>query len=788
MSATTLEPPTLAFVGETEVAVLAPVGPLARKRRRDSIRRQRIMNAVPTFALLLLFDISVVLHRYLAARVFALAFLLLMPGVLIVAACRARPANSAVRLSLVVAASVAFIMVAALGSSLLLPVFGVAHPLAAGPMVVLVNEVLGFTTLFVARSCEPISSLLDARVPTARQVVTGAALAMLPLASAGAAEAVNHGQGSAPAVAVLVASGLLMVGLLFASARVPQWVLCAGLYAVAVTVVYSYSFAGDQLFGWDIQEEFRAFSVTMQAGLWTPAVHGDPYRAMLSITALPVVLARVTGISGISLLRAVDPLLFAFFPVLVYCVAARWVSRTASFAAASFVVVQLAFAQQMPAITRQEVALLFFGVLVAIAFDADLPVRYRQVVVLLAGCALAVTHYSTAYVTSLVLVCAWLVYVLARLVRLVRSRARPRTTPRTRVMTAWVVLGILAFTIYWNFGVTHSSDNVLRFAQQVSERGPEFLPNSQGRSLLLRWLQGNAPQEITGESFAVREALIYKAGAPWLNAYPASITDAFPVKNANVPPVVGVVPAAGAAESRLLVVVSQGLVGLTALGMVMFAWRRRRTPGTEAKELACLGFVILAFVGIMRVSGVAAEAYNQERAQIHAAVVLSVGLATVLAWSLARWRAFTLVAVATGLLVVFLSSSGLAAVIGGGDAPANLVNRGDAEERFALTDSEVATAQWLAANREPDSIVYTDRYGKLRIWAATSIGGNSVIDVLTPKTLDQNAYVFASEANVSDGRARGAIGADYAVYRFPGAFLDAAKDTVYSTRSTRIYR
>jgi hypothetical protein len=140
------------------------------------------------------------------------------------------------------------------------------------------------------------------------------------------------------------------------------------------------------------------------------------------------------------------------------------------------------------------------------------------------------------------------------------------------------------------------------------------------------------------------------------------------------------------------------------------------------------------------------------------------------------------------LVVVYLSSSGLAAVVGGGDAPANIANRGDAEERFALTDAELATAQWLAANREPDSIVYTDRYGKLRIWNATSIGGNSIIDVLIPKTLDQNAYVFASEANIRDGRARGAIGPDYAVYEFPRAFLDGTKATVYSTGSTRVYR
>ncbi len=429
MSATTLGPPTLAFVDGAALDVELSRGfeLRTRRQRRRAAQREYVENLIPTFALLVAFDVAVVLNRFLAARVFALAFLLLVPGTLLVATCRARPANGGVRLALVVAASVTFLMVAAVAGSFVLPSFGVAQPLARGPMVVLVNEVLGLLALLVARAREPIASVLDHRVPRLGQVVTALAIGALPFAAAGAAEAVNHGLGPAPAIAVLVASGLLLVGLLFAAERVPEWVLLAGLYAVAVTVIYSYSLAGDRLFGWDIQEEFRAFSLTMQAGSWTAAVHGDPYRAMLSITALPTVLARVTGISGVNLLRAVDPLLFAFFPLMVYAVAARWVSRTAAFAAAAFVVVQLAFAQQMPAITRQEVALLFFGVLVAVAFDDDLPVSYRRCVVLLAGCALAVTHYSTAYVTSLALVAAWLLYAFIRLLR--RPGARPHGPP-----------------------------------------------------------------------------------------------------------------------------------------------------------------------------------------------------------------------------------------------------------------------------------------------------------------------------------------------------------------------
>jgi hypothetical protein len=118
----------------------------------------------------------------------------------------------------------------------------------------------------------------------------------------------------------------------------------------------------------------------------------------------------------------------------------------------------------------------------------------------------------------------------------------------------------------------------------------------------------------------------------------------------------------------------------------------------------------------------------------------------------------------------------------------NLVNAGESYERFAVSDVEVATARWIAAHREAGALVYTDRYGKLRLWSATSIPKRSLIDVLTPGTLDPQAYVFATEANVRARHARGALGQDFALYAFPRAFLDSQKAVVYSTGKTLVYR
>jgi uncharacterized membrane protein len=751
----------------------------ARVRRTTAA----LWRSVPALVLIVMFNVAVATSTLLASRVFAVAFLLLVPGTVLLAASATRPRSGAVRGALACAASAIALMLLALSADLALPYAGVARPLARTPMLIAVDVVVCAALAFAARRREPLTWLFGARSPSIRQVASGLVIAAVPSLAAAGAQAVAHGRGGAVATVALIATAVLLLVAVWFAERLPAWALEAGLYAAGLALVYSFSLSGDRLFGWDIQQEFAAFSTTFGADAWHTAVDGDPYRSMLSITALPAVLARVSGMSGESIFRGVFPMLFAAFPVLTFATAARWVSRTAAAGASAFVIVQLAFSQQLPAIARQEIALVLFGVLVAVGFDDRLPVGYRRCVVVAAGSSLAFAHYSTAYVTSMTLLAGWALLTGVRLVW-----RRSRQAPRERVLVLPVALAVLGCTVLWNFGITRSGENVAQFAAQMAERGPEFLPQSQGGSLVERWVNGNAPHRISGEEYARRIDLIYDASAPWLERYPDGLVAANPVVDAATPQLNGLVPDARPLHDTLLVAVSQGFVALTGLGAVVFAWRRRREHGA-ARELALVAVAALAFVAAMRVSGVAAEAYNQERAQIHAAAVLSVGLAAVVGWFIGRWRRRALVALSFALGVVFLASSGLAAPLVGGPAPANLTGTGDARERFAVVDAEIATAAWLAQHRYPDSIVTADRYAMLRIWAAaTDIPTTALQGALTPATLDRNSYVYASVANITGGRARGAIGADFTVYEFPEEFLDANKARIYSTGTTAVFR
>jgi uncharacterized membrane protein len=123
--------------------------------------------------------------------------------------------------------------------------------------------------------------------------------------------------------------------------------------------------------------------------------------------------------------------------------------------------------------------------------------------------------------------------------------------------------------------------------------------------------------------------------------------------------------------------------------------------------------------------------------------------------------------------------------LGPGGSPL-LENGGTAYNTDYMTQQEVAAAKWLEKTAGSKPLIFTDEFGELRIWAGTTYTA-ATQTLLTPATIDQRSWVFATGYNLS-GTAYGAINDDESVYRFPSAFLNRVKSTVYSSPGARVYR
>ncbi len=741
----------------------------------------RWRNVLPLGVLTLLFDVTMLVPAVLAARLYALAFVLVVPGLVLLAPTRLRPRETSTRLAWVVGSSVLTLILVGLALSYLLPPLGVRRPLAEAPLLLATNVVVIGALLLQSRRRDPLGYLLRGRTPSWRQVAALAAMLLAPVAAMAGAERLNNGGSGDVALAALAAIGGLLATAFLPGARLPAWSVRVALYAATAAVLLMSSTRSSYTYGFDIQKEFHVFAATLHAGVWHVPRDGNAYAAMLSITVLPTALTILTHVSGTYLFKELYPLLFSFFPVIVFDISARWFGRRAALFGAVLLIVQGLYAADINGLARQEVGLLYFGLFVITAFDDHLTTRVRQAGVLVSGVAMAITHYSTAYFAATVLIGGYLAYGVLRL-----ASRRSRPNPVFSLPLVVVVVGVV---VLWNAVITHSVQNIGNLVSTLNASGLQILSGAKGSSLVQRFLNADVTAATTPHQFALAAIAYAHAHMPWLHPYPPALTHAYPIASAPPSAPNGTTPAIYAtAVTNATTVVAELVLLLTGVGVLLLLWSERRVRRPERAELASFALGCIALLALLRLSATISALYNAPRGQVQGAPALSVGLAFLLEWLFTRRRAVAVgstTIAGCALALLLFSDSGLSFRTLSGGGVDTLQNYGDAYQMFYFTGADMASAQWVVQHRRPGDVVFADIYGGLQIDHYASIPG--IVTAILPQLTEPGAFVYARTSNVVDGTVRAQVGTTGAIYRYPARFLSVTKDLVFTTATTRVY-
>jgi glycosyltransferase involved in cell wall biosynthesis len=715
-----------------------------------------------------------------------LLLLLTVPGMLCLRALRVAPEAVRRFWPYVPCASLAVVMGAALVVDLLGPSLGFSRPLATAPVAD--SVAIACAALVVGAALHPAPSLV-AYAPRTARIWSAWPLLLAVLSWIGAMRLTN-GHGNAVA---MVGIGITIAVLLIGVWRAPQWSvgqLAMLIFGASLALMWSFSLRGHYVYGFDIATEYQVFTGVLHAGRWYSSHANDPYGAMLSLTVLPSSLVALTGASPLLVFKAVYPFLFALFPAAVFLLATRVISRRFAYLGTLFIVVQNYLFQQLPAIARQELGLLFFVCLVAAMFDARLRRWSRGALIVLLGGGLVLSHYGTTYVAVALFAFAIVVELLRRLVTL---RPAPGRTRQFSVALSAGRVGIAPFVAalvvtaggaaIFDGAVTDSTQNLSQFFSDLRHQGLSVLPNSGGRNIVQAYLSGNTTASVSGEKFARLTRNAY-AKRTYIHPLPQAFLPANRVLTATVPGQTVNSHVAVHALNTELVLVTQ-IAGVLAILGGLLLWLRRGA-GDTARSIGLLAVATLVVLAAIRFSGTAALDYNQGRAFLQAMVPLSVCLGWMLErGSLRPWGRPVAAVSAVALGLVLLSTSGFRGPVLGGGSPANVASNGEDFERFYFTQPEFAAARWLTATARPTEIVQTDRYAYLRMVDATG-RSKSLFPVLTPTALDRNAWIYADTANFVGGRARGEQGNDFALYVWP-SFVNRYWNLVYSNGSAAVY-
>lgn len=707
---------------------------------------------------------------------FVTASMLVLPGLVLLDAFRVRPVEPVVRLTLGVVLSLG--IVAGVGgiASWVGPQVGVARPLDRAPQLMIWAVVFGVVAvLSLLRGCV----VYQPSPQPSRGRWIWVVLA-LPLVAAAGALRVSFGHDNDLAVgARIVGIAILVLAGVLAWCQDRERPYGVVLYSYVLAGAWAVGLRGEHVFGWDIQKEWGVGVATMREGIWQVPKPPDAYQAMLSLTVVPAQLHAVAGLSGLGFLRVVAPMLLALVAPVVYAVARRFSTRGTAFGASAVVVIgSRAFVTQLPAVVRQELAFVAVVALLAVVTDSAMRLWAQRALVVILGMVIAVTHYTTGYITAVLVVMAWGFVVVGRMAPERRGRRSP--------ITFVVVLCFVGVILGWNLGVTRSGVVFDHPIAAASTQGAQVLP-VRDRGLIQGWLLGTGVVKVPYREYEPLLRSHLQTEAAWIT--PDDRATLMPMRDSVAERLTGVAPRYGSAWNAGSAAGFQAVLVFEVVSTLVALWWWIRRRGRIPSEVVGLVVAVTLIAAALRVSSTAAAFYNPERGAAMSGLFLAVPVAIALDGLRRRSRVMLPVGVVGVLAVVVLSVSGLPAFVVGGAKSAAFFNHGEDVERFRVSPPELATVRWLDANLTPEQVVQTDRYGQLAVSTVKVGPGHfATVGFQSPVAVDRDAFIYASRANVVNGRARSLLDGRFVTYEFPKEFFDVTRAVVYATEYTQVYR
>ena len=717
------------------------------------------------------------------------------------------------------------LMVGGLAVNQFLPLAGVARPLDRVPVIVTLLAalvVLGVWRPTRWRLLHGLPSAEDRSVPVIgwrdqALLISGIALVIGSIAGA---FRLNNGASSTVTLSTLIFAMFVIVAIFRWRGRVQESTIGVTLYALSLSLLWMTSLRGWYVTGHDVQHEYRAFQLAAIPGLWNVESLQDAYNACISVTILPTIIQRVTGMTDFFIFKTVFQALFALCPVLIYLVARRFSSKAIAIIGAVYFIAFPTFMNDMPFMNRQEVAFFFLGVTLLMMTNEALPVRTRRVGLVVFGVGIILAHYSTTYVLLAILAFGWCLSsaVSLRRTMMQRRRARLHRSRDGRVLSPpvlvanWFVLLVLAGLTYLWIGPMTGTGGMVEdtVASTYNSLTGQLSGQRSGDVSTIFGGPKTSPEERLRD-YSAESKHTTDEDRQDQATYPLSEVEKYPtplVEAEELPLTavgekldhVGVdVPTLNRLSRRVTLLMLQLFVAI-GLVVAMAGGARDCKPSLEFVSAAAAGLTVIVLQTVMPFLTVN---YGVLRTFTQALFWLAplVALGSIQPLRFLGRSASSTFGLASGI-AYFASLTGVISQMLGGYAPQlHLNNSGQYYDLYYSHPEEISAIQWLqartpaGATEQVQSDIHhedlvrsnmsPDRYLSGRNWDYNKI--QTTKDIF-PLLIRKDAYVFLGYAVVHKNEVTFLYSGDLVTYQYPIGFLDNNKSLLYSSDGVRIYR
>jgi len=724
-------------------------------------------------------------------QILGFLFLITIPGLLIMLCFKIKNTGFWEYLVYTIGLSIAFIMFAGLTVNWTLPALGITDkPLSLWPILISFNIfllALWVTALNRNDDFKPKPFLIP-KLDALNNIFFIIPMFFPILSVLGAFLLNNHG----PNILTMIMLGGIAVYVLLLvlfRKRLNHNIYPWALWMIGLALLFSGWMRGWFINGADNSLEYYIFKLTLSKSQWSLSNYYHTYNAMLSLNILPSIIGMILNIKDQFLFKFYFQIITSFMMIISYIYIKKIFNlRIAFLGTLFFLSLPMLYSGTSIAI-RQEMALLFFGLMILSLFTKEIKQSLKKTLFVIFGASMIVSHYSTAYIALAIFSLTYIlifIYKIHENKKIKKGKIYPSQKSEF-YLTGALVLLLLLFGFLWYNQVTPTGNGLIDFmGRSISNFGNIFNEDNQ---------LGN--QGVIGNFFTLHNK---QNPSQILDTYTQLSMNNSDIKSTYLSSKYFSPHLTNSYEKNLIYNKNFTLIRiyiefiarvLLVFGFLILLidwlnkWTKNRDTFNEFK-LLMISFMLVAICLILlpffSISYDLARFYQQGILVLSPLVILG-GLFTFKLFNKNK----SLIIVTCFIFLYFLFISGFNFhYLMNPDSTMRLGNYGGEYRRYYTDSSILNPFKWLTKNSNGATLNIDNVYSyKLNIIEVNNI---FVKKTVFPYNIDKQNYVYSGYNNNFFGFGTSVYNSYWFSFNFPTEFLNDNKNKIYNNGGSEIFK
>lgn len=565
---------------------------------------------------------------------------------------------------------------------------------------------------------------------------------------------------------------------------------------IAITILLNISLRTWHINGTDIMTEFRMFQTSLINSYWSMDLQKHTYNACLSITILPVIFEKLTNINSEYIFKFLMQIIFAFTPVIVFLYTKKFMTPVNSFLAGILYISFPIFIGSMSMHIRQEIAFLFFSLLVYSLFNKSLNGLSKAIILLIFGFSMIVSHYSTTYI-CLALFILW--FMINKFLYLISLKSRNfKTIFSKSQIPLWFLVSLILISSYWYVYIVSINTQVISIGSKILSNLSLTMSNDtrmDQTSLLnqfnIHYKQSDKNKLLNDyyekiRSLPIKDTKFYYPPESYKEYHPFYIPVTVTPLNIPSNAFLAIVYFMETIKKLLKIFILIGVLTLLIQNYKKIS--SGIVKNNKYKDYLLLSSIGLFLLFLFTVLPYITIEYDALRTTQQLLLILLypaiIGCELLLSHKLINHYKTLIV---SGFIIFYFSTyTGIINYFTGGFPSSFILTNGIESERYVVSGEEIESARWLESHKINYKLIHSDPDSVSRINMST-ISKMNLNQLIMPSRVYKDSYIYLNKFNLHKGVTHSSYNGEYMRFTIPIWFYENYKDSIYNNGGSKIY-